>query len=60
MLQSSVLFGPLFLIYIDSLCLTVALGGMFVAFEDDTTLFYKGDSLAQIQNNMQYDVIALR
>lgn len=60
MLQSSVLFGPLFLIYIDSLCLTVALGSMFVVFEDDTTLFYKGDSLAQIQNNMQYDVIALR
>lgn len=57
--QGSVLSGPLFLICVNNLC-NGNFKGKLVAFADDTALFYKADSLAQIQTDMQHDVHALR
>lgn len=57
--QGSVLSGPLFLIYVNSLCEGV-FKGKLTAFADDTALFYSGDSLAQLRTFMQEDLDALR
>lgn len=57
--QGSVLSGLLFLVYLNSLC-NGLFKGKLVAFADDTALFYKADSIAELQRMMQDDINALR
>lgn len=57
--QGSVLSGLLFLIYLNNLCNGMFRGSL-VAFADDTALFYRANSIGELEDNMQYDVNALR
>lgn len=57
--QGSVLSGPLFLVYVNSLCNGVFEGNL-VSFADDTALFYKADSVLDLKNKMQSDINLLK
>lgn len=57
--QGSVLSGPLFLVYVNSLC-NGTFEGNLVSFADDTALFYTAESVSDLRSKMQSDINLLK